>query len=519
MMRTPHTLYLADQQLVFSDIDKNGGLQTVLSVGLDEEGYDKKFDEFLSQHKPEAIAVFVDLMSEEIKHESIPHINGKDRKLLLDRKFKALFSSADLTWTQHVCREKTGRRDDVYLLTGISLPVQVQRIFDILSQTQQKVVGVFSMPILQQRLNLVLPDNKQYLLISRVLGSHTHTNTFRQAYYKDRRLVVCRVNTVSASSGKEEFDQLFDEIERTHQFLSGTNQLDQDQPLSVISLLGEEDSARLFDHTAHVNIELRYANLSELSKKLGIKRNFAYTNLPKLMCEFAVGKKLKPHFHPPEISSAYKLDANKRRLTLSAVSVLIVSLLMGFGLWRSVQLQNEKISILETDIALVEQQKKHLSEQVPETEVPPKAMFQSVQLFREIESNSRKPDQVLEILARAYSGYHDLEVLQVYWINHTGSGSSDSIDGDDEFTEDFSSRINAHSQFGIIVRPSGNMTNRAILSRVESFSASLLQQPEITSVIKEESAIDIATSAQLEESFGAQEQAGKLPDFTLLVTM
>ena len=519
MTKKAHSLYIADQHMVLSDVDEKNGLETVLSLSFDDKDYEKKFSDFLSNNELGVISVFVDLMSEELKHEHIPHITGSDRELLLERKYKSLFPDADLTWKVHLRREKTGRKDDLYLLTGISLTPSSKIIFDALIQTQQQVKGIYSMPILQQRLNMVLPDNKQYLLISRVLGSQESTNTYRQAYYKNRELIVCRVNSVSAKSGEEEFDQLFNEIERTHQFLSGTNQLNQEDPLSVISILGEEDSARLFDHTAHVNIELRYANLSELSKRLGIKRSFAYTNLPKLMCELAVTKQLNPHFRPKELCETFNTNTAKKRLLLSSVGIVLLSLLITTGLVTSAATEEKEYRQVTSEISRIEQGNRLLAEQIPDTDIHPKIMYQAVQLYQDIDNNGHKPDEVLEIIARAYSGYQDLQLNEITWVSKTNQTGIDDGDSGGDADGTFIETLKTPFQLKIVIRAGQTMSNRKILSRVEDFSASLLQQPEVKDVTRETSAIDTRTSAQLEESFGPQQQEGTLADFTLLVTM
>lgn len=519
-MTKSHTLYLTDNYLVYSEVDNNGA-HVVFTMAFNEVGFEQKFRDFLEKSPAGIISIFVDVMGEEIRHEHIPHIGGQDRERLLKRKFKSLFPTADLTWKQHLEREKDGRKDDIYLLLGITLPAPARQAMELLVECGKEVRGVYFLPVLQQQLSGLLPDISQHLIISSIPGIQKNKKNYRQTFYKDKALSVSRLTAAAAASEQEMFDQLFREIERTYQFLDGTRQLDQSKPLNVIVMLSEHDAACLIDHSSNANIDFNYASLAELAQKLGMNSDKIYHDLPELLCEQAIRKNLKPHSRPADICGQHKVNVLKQRLNLSSVAVIMISLIIAGGLWLSAHQQSEKYALLVSEVAKTEQQKASLSGQLPVTEVPPKMMHQAVQLYRDIASNSYKPDQVLEIIAAAYNGYQDIALKQVIWVN-MGQNESNPNDPDGGSSRSgdvpFTQALNTQPQFKIIIQPDLSMSNRAMLARVDSFSAALLQQAEITEVTREKSAIDTRSTAQLEESFGRQRD-DKLADFTLLITM
>lgn len=522
-MAKSYALYLTDHYAALSEVDASG-MQTILSLSFSEDSYQEKLTVFLEQHSLGIISVFIDVMGEEVKHERIPHISGKDREHLLKRKFKTLFPGADLTWKQHLKRETTGRKDDIYILLGISLPIPVKQVMAVLAESQHNIRGVYFIPVLQQQLGEVLPENQPYLIISSIPGGQRNKKTYRQTFYKNKALTVSRVNNAAGTTDQELFDQLFKEIERTYQFLEGSRQLDQHQALSVIVMLSDHDSARLIDHNAHVNVDLKYANLNQLAQQVGLSHTFAYKSLPELLCMLASSKKLKPHFQPADICNQHKVDIIKKWLVLSSAAAVVLSVFITGYLWLSAHEENEKHQLIASKITKVEQQKASLSAQQPTTEIPPKIMHQTVQLYRDIARNGQKPDKILAVIARAYQGYQDIALNQITWINRTDKSNVDEEESFelDEFEEigdgSFSAAIKAPAQFKIVLQPDINMSNREMLARVDAFSASLLEQPEIQTVTRDKSAIDTRSSAQLEESIG-RHKSEKRPDFTLLITM
>lgn len=518
-MSKRHSLYFTDHHVTISDA-ADDGLSPLLTLRFAEEDYLDKLRTFVDQTPLGTLSIFIDVMGEEIKHENIPHIGLKDRERLLQRKFKSLFPGADLTWKHHLKREKTGRKDDIFLLMGVSLPAPVKEILAVLVESQQTVCGLYLLPLLQQQLVKLLPENTQSLIISSIAGNRGEKATYRQTFFKKAALTVSRMNNASGATEQERFDLLFKEIERTYQFLEGTRQLSQENPLDVIVMLTSNDAACLIDHSSNMNIDLKFASLSELAQKLGIHSTAPYQSLPELLCHLATAKDLKPHLQPADICNQHKVGIVKRRLSLSSVAAILVSLLIAGGLWFSAHQENQRYTEIIEKTAKTRQQKSSLAETLPETSVPPKIMHQAVQLYQQVARSGNKPERILNILASAYQGFHDIELKRIIWVNK-GQQLSDDDEFDTEVISDsgtFTTSLKAPSQFKVVISPDPQMSARAMLARVDSFSASLLEQPEITQVIREKSAIDTSSSAQLEETLGGR-QGEKLADFTLMITM
>lgn len=516
-MSKRYCLYLTDHYLSI-DAAAPDGLRRLFTLSFEEMDYADRLQAFLKENSLDAISIFIDVMGEEVKHENIPHINPKDRQRLIQRKLKSLFPGADLIWKQQLKREESGRRDDIFLFLGINLPETVHRILDVLIQTEQTVSGIYFLPLLQQQVINLLPETPQQLIISGIAGNQQYKQAYRQTFFKDKALAVSRVNTTSNETSQAGLEQLFKEIERTYQFLEGSRQLNPNVPLSVIAILSEKNAAGLISQNNNQNIDLKFAGLAELGSKLGVT-SASYQSLPELLCHLAIHKNLKPHFQPVDLCRQHRAAVLKQRITLFSAAMVLISALLSGGLWLAAEQTNAKYNQIAERLAITEQQRHMLAEQLPDTPVPPSVMHQSVQLYEDINRNSRKPEHLLPILARAYQGFQDLDLKRITWVTQGVPGAENT---DDDFSSaegtDFITALRAPTQLKLVVSPDPRLGTRNMLARVDSFSSSLQQQPEISRVILEKSAIDTRSSAQLEESFGGP-TVEKTSDFTLLITL
>lgn len=514
MSQQQHILYLSDQYLAFSNVAK-GVLDLRFSMTLDEFEVEEKFRDFLNSNSFGNFNVFIDVMGAETKQEHLPHVTGKDRQLLLDRKTKSMFPAADLVWSEHIKREKTGRKDDVFLLIGLTLPPAIKHVLEVLELSRHKVKGIYSVTALQQELNKALPPFSQSLIISRVLENSKKRKSFRQSFFRDGKLVISRVNNISgAYTDSSEYDQLFDEIERTYQFLQGAKQMEGGSTLKVISVLSEKETKQLFNHKPHHDIDFSYASFDELAKKLNLGLSKPCASLPEILGIMALTKRIKPHFQPTKLCETHHIDTTKNLLLYGSMFVLAMSMVLSGWLWFEARLIEDNLNGLQSTVASIEERKNLLAEGVPETDVLPIAMKQSIELFDVIESRSHKPTDVLDAISRAYEGYQDLDLRKITWL-----AVPEKIDSR-ESNEFFVDKLKSPKKINITVRPNPALSTRDVLQRVNDFSASLLSQPDIKAVEQDKSAIDIRSSAQLQETFGVERSSlEQVAEFTLVITL
>ena len=517
-MQMKYALYLTDVSIIFCGIDGDG-VTEIFTHSLTEPDYIEALQRFLSKHEHESFSVFLDMMGEDFKHEPIPHIGGKDRALLLERKCKSLFSTADLTWKKHLRREKKGRKDDVYLLVGVPLPSVVDHVFDALIQSKQNVSGVYSISILEREIQSALPRVQQSLLVSRVLGVSQGKKAYRQTFIKDGELVMSRMMSINGDTAEQIFPQLLNEVERMRHFLNGTRQLDVASKLDVLAVLNEAESAELLQYKSDSEkIKVSAASLADIAKKKKLGRGQSFSSLAELLVAYATVQNIKPHFHPEGLCGAHKTISIKRWIGWCSVALLSLSIAVSAVMVFLASAEKAKVDALQVDLVQLENHKNNLAANAKKTDIDPRTMKQIVDLNQQINAYQYGPDKVLGILSRAYRGFNDISLMELSWAKAEADQQQSRRRSRGRDNTPFMNKIKAPRQFQLKVVLPARLGNRAVLEKMDDFSAALMEQPEIKEVTREQAAIDTSADAQMAASLSGSARSKPI-EFTLLITM
>ena len=90
--------------------------------------------------------MLVDLIEEDFRQESIPHLIGGSRSALLQRKFEQFYRGTPFRQATLLKRQKTGRRDDDMLFSALTNPALITPWVNILLAHQIPLSGIYSVP-------------------------------------------------------------------------------------------------------------------------------------------------------------------------------------------------------------------------------------------------------------------------------------------------------------------------------------------------------------------------------------
>ena len=117
-MYRKHLLYLTNERLV-STIWRAGKVLATESFSVDESGQ-LAFAEYLKRWAKLRVYLLVDLIEQDFRLDTIPHVRGGDRRALLDRKLTQVYRATPYRYAVVQGRETTGRRDDRALFTSVT---------------------------------------------------------------------------------------------------------------------------------------------------------------------------------------------------------------------------------------------------------------------------------------------------------------------------------------------------------------------------------------------------------------
>ncbi|EIJ41444.1 hypothetical protein BegalDRAFT_0526 [Beggiatoa alba B18LD] len=240
MMTIKRILYLSDYELIAYQL-KPQSLSELgrfnLSDATIQASIEHAFIDYLITDPKTPIHFFVDSTQEEYKSDTIPHVMGRDKKLLLQRRRERFFEKALYTYTMIQGRESTGRRDDFALFTALNNETLLQPWLDLINTHKIPLAGIYSLPLLSQCLLKYLP-RANHILISGYTSriSSNIAAGLRQSFFSNNTFKFSRLIPLHAVTPEEQAQTLVNQMLRTHQYLQSVKLLPFDTPLLVLLL-------------------------------------------------------------------------------------------------------------------------------------------------------------------------------------------------------------------------------------------------------------------------------------------
>jgi hypothetical protein len=204
-----------------------------LAFGPDEAGR-AAFADYIAQDPAIVSHLIVDVIEEEYRNETIPHLFGADRRTVVARKLEQSFRNTPYRAAQLQGRTPEGRRDDRILLAALTNPEALAAVLEPLARHKVPLAGVCSAPMLAvpllRRLGL---KTRNTLLLTR-----NRQGFLRQTFLHHHELKNSRLSPLTADEYNPAL--LAQEIERNRRYLHRLRLLAHDAALDAV-ILGERD--------------------------------------------------------------------------------------------------------------------------------------------------------------------------------------------------------------------------------------------------------------------------------------
>ncbi|MBI4988901.1 MAG: hypothetical protein HZC23_08795 [Rhodocyclales bacterium] len=256
-------------------LDSNG-LSACLWQGgtLHEEGHFPQdeagiaaFSEYVARHRHSSFYLLADIADEGFQIEVLPYTQGADRSALLARKLGQYFYGSPLATALSYGREKTGRRDEKFLLAALTRPQLFEPWLAALHAAEAQLAGVHSLSLLGAQLIAKLPPVREHcLLISITRGG------IRQSFFENGQLKFSRLSQMTATGAAEIAAGCAAEAAKIYQYLLGQRLLARGAPLPVLALAHPAQTGAFLEHCKNTE-ELQFSlhDLHAACKTCGLK--------------------------------------------------------------------------------------------------------------------------------------------------------------------------------------------------------------------------------------------------------
>ena len=244
----------------------------------DEEGFEK-FRHYLLSSAKTPTKMLIDVIEEDFRQDTIPHVYGKDRKAVISRLIDRYYrSSRQYTYSEIIGRQKSGRKDFKVLIGAITNPGLVMPWIQIIDECDIALSGIWSLPLLSKKLLPYIDARKgPVLLVSQQVSSN-----LRQTFFRDGKMYTSRQSIVNQDA--HDISNIgalaAPELARTISFLRNQRQIGDEEVVNVHIMASADQMQSLEDiFTSDALQNYHIHRINDVHAKAGIR------DFPEKFCD------------------------------------------------------------------------------------------------------------------------------------------------------------------------------------------------------------------------------------------
>lgn len=352
--------------------------------------------------------LLVDLIEEDFRHESVPHLSGSHRTALLQRKFEQFYRNTPFREAALLQRQEGGRRDDDMLFSALTNPALITPWVEILQANKIPLTGIYSVPQISAPLIKDQPSNHLLLI------SWEKSAGLRQTYFSRRRLQISRLTPVHAGLSFQQ--AVVDELTRTYQYLKSLSMLPAGQTLDVRILCHNNDLAELKAKLpASADMRYNFADIGELAARLKIDHPCEDSDARQIFLHHLMEKPPRGNY-----ASSEHTHYNTVRQLRIALNGTAGALLIGSLLWSAADVWQGRSDASEADSLMIRTENTlnealQITQSFPNTHAPASDMKTAVSTMRKLDDYHALPQDILEPVSAALERHPQAELDEFAW--------------------------------------------------------------------------------------------------------
>lgn len=418
-------LYVTGHQLTAYEW-RRGGLTEAFLFQLGEEGL-SEFSSYLREAPSIPVYMVADLVEEEYRRDTVPHVSGQDRRGMVESRIARYFRDTPYHTARFQGRESGGRKDDRVLYSAITSPGLLTPWVDRILQAKVPLAGIYSLPLLCEALVPYVAGEDGQTLIMTLQGS----GNLRQCFFSGRYLKMSRLAHVPSKEPAAVADAMLDEAEKLRRYLHSLRLLPRDRPLNVYMLtegrIAEVLHARARDtDTMHCVL----VEISRIADAMGMNPAFVSPYADALFTHMLLRRPPANHYASPR-----ERRYNTLRYARNAMTAATIVLGLGAVAWSGLNVVNGMIlsqrgEASQKQAAYYRQRYDEARTGMPELPAEPEELKRAVDAVAMLEEYRTTPLEAMELISLALDAFPELWVEQLAWGR--GPGQPPAEEGTDK---------------------------------------------------------------------------------------
>lgn len=365
------------------------------------------FAEFLKTIKHPTY-LLVDLIEEDFRQETVPHLIGRNHRAMRERKFDQFYRGTPFQQATLLHRQKTGRRDDDMLFSALTNPSLIKPWLDILLAQQIPLAGIYSVPQISAPLIKNHPSNHLLLI------SWEKFSGLRQTYFIGHRLQISRLT--SLNDGMTFQQAVVRELTRTYQYLKSLSLLPSGQTLDVRLLGHSHDLIELqLELPRSEDMRYEFVDIADIARQLKIDYHFTDSDASQIFLHQLASRSPQTHYANATHTHFFTLWQLRHALYLAGGTLLFGALLWSAAnLWQSSSNAAEATSLTEQTQRILNETQQ-ITQTFPNTYAPAADIKTGVSMMRQLGQYASFPSDILRPISKALDHYPQIGLNHLAW--------------------------------------------------------------------------------------------------------
>jgi len=412
-------LYLTNDQLTTYQGEK-GDHSADRSFPNNEAGWEN-FSRYLAGSQNTPTYLLADLIEEDFQLDSLPHVLGRSRRALIQRRLGQLYHDTPYRQAIQQGRAEYGRKDDQMLFSALTNVGLLKPWLDAILQQKVPLTGIYSPALLSATLIKKLDLASDNLLLV------THQSSgLRQSFFQGSALKFSRLTPLPDHNPDTVADTTARETANTQQFLASARLLPRGKTLDTVILAHGEELQRLQSTCQDTPaMAHRVLDLADAAARLGLKNPNSVSLCDPLFLSL-LGATPASHYAQAEQTRYFSLW--QARLVLYILSAGVVTgALLSAGANSLEALQHyQKNQQIAVETSLTQSQYQAIVRSLPHTAASPQDMKAAVNIEQMVTHNAPAPTQLLGIVSRALDILPQIRIDQLHWRVSTETETTDN---------------------------------------------------------------------------------------------
>ncbi len=490
-------LITADKAILYQC--RNGQVDIAYEFSSDEDGREQ-FTRCLTETNRSPIYILVDIVEEEYRQDVIPHVFGADRKSVLERKFSRLFRGTGYCYALTQGRETEGRKDDKVLLTAITKPDVIQPWVELIQEQTIPIAGIFSLPVLSQRLLKKIGAKGPNILLLSVQSA----SGLRQTFFRDRQIKISRLAPMPRLGSVPYASHLMGELEKLRRYLNSLALISNEGPLEVYILSHGEWLNELEQHCRDtVDEKFFLLDVADVGVRLGLEKKLTTAYSDTIFNQLLLDESPKNHYASTDETKYFTLHRARNGLLAASFLLLLGSMgLSGFNFLDAVSLKQQALDA-EQKANFYQDRYAMARQDLPPTPVEPHDIKTAVDIVDTLRHYKSSPLPLLKVIGGALEETPKVRLDAIDWyfaVDPNASGELNSrrkqsvegeqIERDPKYSHYHIAVFRAHLQ-----QFTGDF--RGAIRQADELVKRLEQQPDVKHVKVTKYPLDVTPDASM----------------------